>query len=82
MASIRRPRLPKALDALRAPVVTPKALLCGWQGRGAAREVTGRGRFGQTRCEEGDLWGAPAVQLLERQSAPRLYQSQSRTSRT
>ena len=25
---------PEALDALRAHVVTPKALLCGWQGRG------------------------------------------------
>jgi DNA binding protein with HTH domain len=56
----RRSRLPAALEALlRAPLVTPKelavklrvapqtatALLREMQGRGVAREVTGRGRF-------------------------------------
>jgi ribosomal protein S25 len=56
----RRSRLPAALEALlRAPVVTPKvlatrlriapqtatALLRALQGRGVAREVTGRERF-------------------------------------
>jgi HTH DNA binding domain len=59
-ATDKRSRLPDALEALlRAPLLTPKALaaqlriapqtatalLRDWQGRGVAREVTGRGRF-------------------------------------
>jgi hypothetical protein len=56
----RRSRPSNTLDALRAPKALPArlsiapqtttALLRDWQGRGVAREVTGRGRFG-TQCQ-------------------------------
>ena len=69
----RRSRPSNTLDHLRAPKALPArlsiapqtatALLRDWQGRGVAREVTGRGRFGHAVSASGR---AMAVPLPER----------------